>query len=287
MNRRTKQFWVPALLNVGGTMVVMMLLQKWELALRAPWKHSGVPVLPYLVWILALPLMGGATAAACARAGGGAVQRRAAVLSPVFVMLAIWIFILAFGAHRPVQWRNFFFGLMLWAGVPGAFLALGERIFVSAQSSQKQRASKIRQRRFWMPALASLCLSLAILTLSSILGRSSYVLAHGWSNQVVYLPWVLLCPFCGAAGAYLSRLAGGSVLARLTAGLFPALAMLGLGIALVSTGAMSFASPQLASLWRGLVAGIIVPSVALSLGVLPFLRKPAPGTPKIPAAALE
>jgi hypothetical protein len=264
-------------------MVVMMLLQKWTLALQAPWRHSGVPVLPYLVWILALPLMGGLTTAVCARAGAGKFPRVAAVLTPALLMLAIWLFILGFGAHRPIQWLNFFFGLSLWAGVPGAGLALGAWIFLSSQNPDKQQASKRRQRRFWMPALASLSLSLGILAFSSIIGRSLYVLAHGWSNQVVYLPWVLLSPFCGAAGAYLSRRAGGSALVRLAAGLFPGLAMLGLGISLASLGAITLATPQMSSLWRGLVGGIMIPSVALALGILPFLREPALRTPKISA----
>lgn len=287
MNRRTKQFWLPALLNLGGTMALMMLLQKWELALRAPWKHSGVPVLPYLVWILALPLIGGATAAACARAGSGTVQRRAAVLSPALLMLAIWFFIVSFGAHRPIQWLNVFFGPILWVGLPAICLIVGEWIFLSSQNSVKRQSSKIRQRRFWLPAVASLCLSVGILAGSSILGRTSYVLVHGWSNQVVYLPWILLSPFCGAAGAYLSRRAGGSVVTRFSAGLFPAIAMLMLGITLTSAGAITFAAPQMLWLWRGLVAGIIIPTAALAIGILPFLGDPGAGTPKMSASGLE
>jgi hypothetical protein len=287
MNRRTRQFWLPAVFSLGATMVVMMVLQKWELALQAPWRHSGVPILPYLVWIVVLPVIGAVTTAISARTGAGALSRLAAVLSPALLMLAIWFFILGFGAHRPVQWLNFFFGLILWAGLPGVCLVLGDWIFLSTQNSQNQRASNMRQRKFWMPALASLCLSVGILALSSNLGGNSYVLAHGWSNKVVYLPWILLSPFCGAAGAYLSRRAGGSFSARLAAGLFPAIAMLGLGILLASAGAISFAAPKMTSFWRGLVAGIIVPSVALALGALPFLSTPAAGTPKIPAAALK
>ena len=287
MNRRTKQFWIPALLNLAGTMVIMMLLQKWTLILQAPWKHSGVPVLPYVVWALALPLMGGATAAACARAGAGTIQRLGAVLSPALLILVIWFLILGLGAQRPIHWFAFFFGLTFWAGVPAIGLAAGAWMFYSSQDPHKHQSSKLRQRRFWMPAVVSLCLSLGILALSSILGRTSYVLAHGWSNEVVYLPWVLLSPFCGGLGAHLSRRAGGSVGTRFAAGLFPTIALLGLGITLTSGGVITFAAPQTLWLCRGLVAGILIPSAALAIGILPFLGELGAGTPKISASGLE
>jgi hypothetical protein len=287
MNRRPQQFWIPAALSLGTSMGALMLLQKLIAPLHAPWKHAGVPVLPYLLWTMSLPLIGAVTAYVSARAGSSTISRLVAVLFPAFLMLAIWLFILAFAARRPVQWSNFFFGLTLWALIPGACLALGNHLFFHSRNAHKLPANNARLKRFWLPALASLCSSLGILALSSLVAQNSYFLARGWSNQVVYLPWLALSPLCGAAGAYLSRRAGGRPSMRLLAGLFPGIAMLSLGIALVLTGKVVFVPPHFSSMWRACTASIILPSLALLLGVLPFLGKNMCAVPKTQSSALQ
>lgn len=152
---------------------------------------------------------------------------------------------------------------------------------ISFQNSDRKPGDKTRLQKFWLPALVSLCLWLGIFAASSLLGRNFFFLAHGWSNQVVYLPWLILSPLCGAAGAYLSRRAGGGLSMRLLAGIFPGLAMFTLGIALVLTGKVVFAAPHLSSAWRACMASVIFPSVALLVGVLPFLGKDVSEVPKI------
>jgi hypothetical protein len=90
--------------------------------------------------------------------------------------------------------------------------------------------------------------------------------------QMVLLPWLILLPFCGAAGAYLSRRAGGNVRARLVAGLFPTIALFTLGSIVVPTRLLTFARPE----WRygaiALIVGVVLPSAALLAGTAPFLR---------------
>jgi len=106
MNSRTKQLWLPGLLSLAASMGWLMILQKVISPAQTPWKHAGVPVLPYLLWALALPLIGAASGYLAHRAGSSRPGRFAAVLVPAIVMSAVWLFILA-GSHHPVQWTNF------------------------------------------------------------------------------------------------------------------------------------------------------------------------------------
>lgn len=286
MNRRSKQFWIPAALSLGGSTGLLMALQRFLAPMQAPWKHAGVPVLPYLLWIIALPFLGGLAGYVSARAGSTAKSRLVAVLFPSLFMLAVWLCILVFGARRPLQWSSFLFGLTLWAIIPAACLAIGNRL-ISTQKTLWNWSHQTRLQRFWLPALASVCLSLGILAGSSVLGQSSYFLKHGWSNQAVYLPWLVLSPLCGAAGAYLSRRAGGPRWLRLVAGLFPGIAMLALGVALTLSGKMVFAAPHARTVLRACMASVVVPSLALLLGTMPFLRNGITEVPKTSPSALQ
>jgi hypothetical protein len=63
-------------------------------------------------------------------------------------------------------------------------------------------------------ALQPRVLAEPVVTLRTSTTSTSYSFA-------AYLPWLILLPFCGAAGAYLSRRAGGQPALRLVAGLFP------------------------------------------------------------------
>jgi len=130
-------------------------------------------------------------------------------------------------------------------------------------------------KHFWLPGLVSLTAamgSLMILILISLqprfLGRSPL--------QMVILPWLIVLPFCGAAGAYLSGRLGAGLRARLVAGLFPTIVLFALSTILILTRLVVIARPQW---WNGSVAlavGIILPSVSLLLGTMPFLRAKKP-----------
>ena len=60
-----------------------------------------------------------------------------------------------------------------------------------------------RTRTFWLPALVSLTAAMAGLTISTLGGLEPLFVARGWATDVVYVPWLLMLPLCGAAGAYL------------------------------------------------------------------------------------
>ena len=111
---------------------------------------------------------------------------------------------------------------------------------------------------------------------------SLYRLLGFHTGLIFSLPWLLALPFVGALGAYLSAHAGGRPLERLVAGLFPSAALtvffpaLAL-VALIVHSPVPTALPftTLASTLLGMV---VIPGVALLIGVLPFLfaRKPRP-----------
>ena len=131
MNSRTKRFWLPAAVSLAGSMGLLMILQKILTPLQMPWKHAGVPVLPYLLWLITLPLTGAAAGYLSSRFNGNRAWSIAAVLFPSILMTPIWLLILLFGAHHLVQWENFLFGVSLWIIVPGAALLVGAWRFVA------------------------------------------------------------------------------------------------------------------------------------------------------------
>jgi len=94
--------------------------------------------------------------------------------------------------------------------------------------------------------------------------------------MLAYAAWLLGQPLWGAVGAYFSLRAGGNRLARLMAGLAPSLVMLVAALLVVIAHALlqiqgHFAAMNGALLARSAVAGILLPAIAVLLGMLPFL----------------
>ena len=96
-----------------------------------------------------------------------------------------------------------------------------------------------RTRILWLPALISLAAAMVFLMISTQIALQPRIVAGRFVTLrtstgstdyrfAEYLPWLILLPFCGAAGAYLSRRAGGQPLVRLVAGLSPWIALFGL-----------------------------------------------------------
>jgi hypothetical protein len=129
-----------------------------------------------------------------------------------------------------------------------------------------------RTKRFWLPALASLTASMVSLAIVTIGGHQARFLAHGSSTYLVYIPWLLTLPLCGAAGAYLSRRAGGERHVCLAAGLFPVIALTILVGFLMVIGKFTFAKPELVYFLMALLFGSIIPGGALLLGTIPLAK---------------
>jgi hypothetical protein len=136
-----------------------------------------------------------------------------------------------------------------------------------------------RTRSFWLPGLASLTVSMAWLMVLQRAGVKPHVTWLGWGMALTqYLPWLVAQPLFGGLGAYLSRRAGGESLTRILAGLFPAIATLGLFCVVLPVGlfieknGFILRHPLVVVLSMGV--WIVPPSVGLLLGALPFAKGP-------------
>lgn len=129
VNSRTRQFWIPAIISLTASMGWMMLLQIASAKLTPPWRHSGLDIVPYAIWFITLPLIGGVSGRLSDRAGSRRTARIAAVTFPSIVMSALWIVLLAVVLARrspqPFQTLNFAYGFMLWVIAPAAALLAG------------------------------------------------------------------------------------------------------------------------------------------------------------------
>ncbi len=147
-----------------------------------------------------------------------------------------------------------------------------------------------RTRRLWLPGLASF---LAAVVVEATLAKWSYqprMLFRSHVTQIMYGLWLVAQLFCGAIGAYLSRRAGGPRSTRLGAALFtPAillsaiLSIVGVSVIARATGLwrQDSGSVHLLVLFRDIAIGVLIPSVAMVIGALPFLsdrRQVAPET---------
>jgi hypothetical protein len=143
------------------------------------------------------------------------------------------------------------------------------------RAKHKEETMNTRTKHLWLPGLVSLAAAMGSLMIliqislqPQLLGRSPL--------QVVLLPWLALLPLCGGAGAYLSRRGGADRAACLIAGLFPTIVLFILGAILVAARLVVPSRPRW---WYGSLAvalGIVLPSAALLLGTVPFLKTPRP-----------
>jgi len=152
---------------------------------------------------------------------------------------------------------------------------LGRRI-----RKAKEEVMNERTRKFWFPALASMAAACGLVAVTAQLSYKPHIILLGSdATMLVYPAWVLGQPLLGALGAYFSRRAGGSRLTRLTAGLFPSIVMLAV-ICIValaqglSLGRGEFGRMDWEMLARAVMGVIVIPSAAMLIGAMPFLRDP-------------
>jgi hypothetical protein len=136
MNHRTRTLWLPGLISLAGSMGWLAILQHLDLQPHMPWLHSGLPVIPYLVWLTTQPLFGAIGTYLSRRAGGERLAEIAASLSPSIVMLGLWCFVLAMSilveknVHVLQQWPLIFVGALVWAILPALSLLLGRLLLL-------------------------------------------------------------------------------------------------------------------------------------------------------------
>ena len=140
-----------------------------------------------------------------------------------------------------------------------------------------------RIKNLWLPGCVSLATATGFLTLLQHIGWQPITVSIGGVALRLYWPWLLALPLFGAAGAYLSCLAGGPRSARMVAGLFPAAAILLLMVIVLTSSLL--VEPDVYFLHHpdflalGLFSWLVLPALALLVGTLPFLRAAKPREP--------
>ena len=274
MHQRIKTLWLPSLVSVSGAMAWRLVLQQTVLPSETLLNHAGLPLRQQLLWLGGLPFFGAASAYLSCITGGRRSSRLMAAISPAIVMMLLWGGLATRMSHpSPSQWLGLLSGILNWVVTPAVALLFGALPFIAPPTTWKARIND-RTRTFWVPALVSLIAALMGLTTFTIASLRPAIVAHGWTFLVGYILWILCLPLCGAAGAYISRRAGGTVWTRLATVLFPVVAMSLLVGVLIITKRVVFAKPQIFYFASALFFGAIVPSAALFAGALPFLKSP-------------
>ena len=139
-----------------------------------------------------------------------------------------------------------------------------------------------RTRAIWVPGLISLTVSMLWLTFLLRIDwqpRSSF--GHYAPPLMPYILWLVAQPLIGALGAYLSRNASGNQQARIVAGLFPAMALFGVMIVAAWSAVLveknSYVMHHPIHFVLGVVPWVVIPAVALFVGVLPICWRRSDG----------
>lgn len=154
---------------------------------------------------------------------------------------------------------------------------------------EKEITMTPRTSRLLLPSLATLLLAMIMLPTLERLGLNPHFIflrgPHGQEHAFpVYTAWLMLLPFVGALGAYLSSRAGGTRSAAVISGIFPALAFFVVLLFVIPfTGILEHGLEANArSVFEnlinepfgklGVVAGwVLVPGVCLLIGVQAYL----------------
>lgn len=97
MNDRTKSLWLPGFATLTLSMSLLRLLIGAGLRPHIVWISSKVPLLFYVPWLLALPLMGALGAYWSRRAGGGLTARILAGLFPAACLITMFFVLVPVG----------------------------------------------------------------------------------------------------------------------------------------------------------------------------------------------
>jgi len=148
MTNRVKQFWLPSLLTLLLSMVLLMLIQLFGPNPWTPATGGRLRMMPmavvYVSWLLTLPLIGAMGAYLSIRAGGSPRAVFSSIMFPVFPYLAFVVIGLPLAlilddhvAHN-ITIPAFFVGLSAWVIFPAVALLVGglpAQIFVSRRLS--------------------------------------------------------------------------------------------------------------------------------------------------------
>lgn len=154
-------------------------------------------------------------------------------------------------------------------------------MFLRAAASKDNRLHQ-RTRSLWLPVMMNLTLTFGLFIILDGLNLDEPGIATaGHIAKAFRLPWLLPLPVLGALAALLAKRAHASRAERLIAGLAPSLVWLAVLVVIGLIFAFDrrdFAGAPLHYLPLSIVGLVILPALALLLGILPFLGKPDPVT---------
>lgn len=141
-----------------------------------------------------------------------------------------------------------------------------------------------RIKRFWFPSVAILFASVAFLVAIQAAGLRPHFVMKGELPLVIYFPWLVVLPFLCAGGAYWARCQRGGQTVAAAREFLPVLKLFGSFVA-VFVASLLVAVPVCVALRAltpdaeffiilagAILSWVVIPGVALLLGVLPFLR---------------
>jgi hypothetical protein len=151
----------------------------------------------------------------------------------------------------------------------GSWMELRQGIELARQEGTMQE----RVRQFWLPSLVTLFTAFAVLAILIWAGVRPWMTRPAETRGlIVYVPWILMLPFIGAVGAYMSRRAKATGWRVYVAGVFPALAIAMLFLLLLPWGFI--VDPRVAPDFKlmgfaaGTVSWVILPGIALWIGIV-------------------
>ncbi len=136
MNERTKNLWLPGMVMLFFSSVLLMYITRHGPLPLFVWIDPRVPLLLYVPWLISLPVFGALGAYWSRRAGGHVRTRAAAGVFPVLMLAAAFCLILPiaiiFDGHgwRLLQMKAFVVMMLGWVVIPGAALLLGALPFL-------------------------------------------------------------------------------------------------------------------------------------------------------------
>ncbi len=144
MNERTRNLWLPGMVTLLFSSVLLMLITRYGPLPVFVWIDSRVPLLLYVPWLVSLPLFGAAGAYWSRRMGGAVRARIGAGVFPALMLAAAFCVILPASiliqsfSLRTMQWKTFgspFISAIViftlgWVVIPGAALLLGALPFL-------------------------------------------------------------------------------------------------------------------------------------------------------------
>lgn len=148
-----------------------------------------------------------------------------------------------------------------------------------ARKINEARGGTMRKQRIlamWIPGVMNCVMAFLLLgATQKFASLPRIVSAAPRISSMLYLGWLLLLPALGAAAAHWSSRAGGSLANRFIAAILPAGSMLSIFLVIVSSGVNANHGLEVPNLFRNLlnalIGGVVIPSIALTAGAVPFL----------------